>query len=83
MNADVNARSSGVQDLAFTFAFAFTGNERRSRSRSPINERVRERRSFERRSLMLCIWLCVELDFFFQIYYKNPQKMPINRFQFF
>ena len=54
MNAEVNARSSGVQDLAFTFAFAFTGNERRSRSRSPINERVRERRSFERRSLMLC-----------------------------
>ena len=53
MNAEVNARSSGVQDLAFTFAFAFSGNERRSRSRSPIYERVRERRSFERRSLML------------------------------
>ena len=51
-------RSFCVHDPAFMFAFAFTSNERRSRSRSPINERVREgrsfeRRSFERRSLML------------------------------
>ena len=44
-----------VHELAFAFSFAFIRSERRSSLRSKILERVRERRSFERRSPMLWI----------------------------